>query len=344
MKVANHDSAHAMTRPDIQETVAFLSRPEAYSDASVRVETKQTHMSWVFLTEAHAWKLKKPVRNDYVDFSTPEARRKNCEEEVRLNRRLAADVYFGVVPLLIAEGRNLRLGGVGQPVDWLVHMRRLPSDRMLDHTIAHHSWTEDDARKVGVLLAGFYKRSGPIRMTETEYRNQLTNELVQTRNELSRREYGLPTDLLESVIDIQLRDIQRDTQPFDWGVRAGKIVEAHGDLRPEHICLEPQPVIIDCLESNRALRLLDPASELAFLDLECERLGAPRFSELVLRTYCDQTGDRPSDGLLRFYKSYHACIRAKIAVWHLRDHEADTFAKWIAKGTEYLRLVASEVH
>jgi len=116
-----------MNMPGIDEKVAFLSRPEAYPDRSARVETKQTHMSWVFLTENQAWKLKKPVCTEYLDFSTPEARRRDCHMEVRLNRRLASDVYNGVVPLTLRNGRDLQLGGPGTRIDWLVSMRRLRS-------------------------------------------------------------------------------------------------------------------------------------------------------------------------------------------------------------------------
>src|SRR5690348_10060399 len=121
-----------MKHPGIEQKVAFLSRPESYPGHVELVERKETHMSWIFLTEMHVWKLKKPVRTDYSDFSTVEARRHNASNEVRLNRRLTKDVYLGVVPLALASGGSLRLGGDGEAVDWLVVMRRLPANRMLD--------------------------------------------------------------------------------------------------------------------------------------------------------------------------------------------------------------------
>ncbi len=330
-----------MIPPDIREEVAFLSRPHTYPEGTTRVEVKETHMSWVFLTDTHAWKLKKPVRYDYLDFSTPSARRRNCEEEVRLNRRLAPDVYLGVVPLTIDSRRKLMLGGQGQPVDWLVHMRRLPSDRMLDQAIADHTWTDEDVHKVGVLLARFYKDSSPVSMSAPEYRRGLSTELRNTQNELTRSEYALPGDLANSVIALELRYLERHAKLFDERVRTGKIIEAHGDLRPEHICLEPEPVIIDCLEFNRSLRILDPASELIFLALECERLGAPRVGELLLKTYGIETGDWLPPELTAFYRSYHACVRARIAIWHLRDHDPDSVQKWTSKAIQYLQLASS---
>src|SRR5690606_10963578 len=106
-----------------------------YPERPRAVEAIETHFSWVFLTDTHAWKLKKPVRYDSLDFRTPALRRRDCEEEVRLNRRLAPHVYLGVVPLTVDEKGRLAIGGAGQEVDWLVHMLRPPHERMLDHLL-----------------------------------------------------------------------------------------------------------------------------------------------------------------------------------------------------------------
>lgn len=115
----------------INAKVAFLRSPDAYADSPPTVQVTETHMSWVFLAGQLAYKLKKPVRYEFLDFSTVEARRKNCEREVELNRRLAGDVYCGVVPLVINSDGRLQLEGQGNIVDWLVKMRRLPAHQML---------------------------------------------------------------------------------------------------------------------------------------------------------------------------------------------------------------------
>ena len=109
-----------MSLPGIAEKVEYLSRARAYPAPTSHVETKETHMAWVFLTDTHAYKLKKPVRYDFLDFSTIEARKRDCEEEVRLNRRLAPDVYLDTLPLTLDPQGALRLGGEGEAVDWLV--------------------------------------------------------------------------------------------------------------------------------------------------------------------------------------------------------------------------------
>jgi uncharacterized protein len=330
-----------MVFPDLRDKVAFLSRPGSYPEGTGRVVAKETHMSWVFLTDRQAWKLKKPVRYDYLDFSTPEARRRNCDDEVRLNQPLAPGVYLGVVPLMMDECSNLTIAGGGQPVDWLVRMRRLPSHRMLDQTIADHTWTEEDLRKVAIRLADFYAQLPEVRMRAEEYMTRLSTELHASQNELLRSEYTVPHDLVRSVVGAELRCLEQHANMFADRTRTGKIIEGHGDLRPEHICLESQPVIIDCLEFNRDFRILDAASELSFLALECERLGGPEVGTFLLKLYEIETGEQLPRLLIEFYKSYHACIRAKIAIWHLRDHDAADVVKWTDRAIQYLRLASS---
>jgi aminoglycoside phosphotransferase family enzyme len=324
----------------IEEEVAFLSRPEAYPDGLERLEIRQTHMSWVFLTDKYAWKLKKPMRTVYVDFSTPEARRHNCLREVRLNRRLAENVYLGVAPLTIDTHANLQLHGHGKVIDWLVHMRRLPSDRMLDNLIACREVSKQDVLRLASKLATFYKKAIPVSMTGSQYRKRLTADLESAQRELTRTAYGLTTNLAESVIRSQLEFLERNSNLVEARAREGWIVDAHGDLRPEHVCLETQPVIIDCLEFNRNLRILDAASELAFLALECERLGGPETGKRLLKAYSELADDWPSNALLEFYRAYHAVVRAKIAIWHLKDVAILDGAHWVAKAEQYLTIAA----
>jgi aminoglycoside phosphotransferase family enzyme len=297
-------------------------------------------MSWVFLTDIQAWKLKKPVRTEYLDFSTVEARRRNANTEIRLNRRLAHDVYLGVVRLCLEGKDTLRLGSNGVPVDWLVLMRRLPADRMLDYVIAHKTVSQPDLLKLASLLADFYTKRPPALTTNWHYRARLARDLEKAEAQLISAGAGITASLVHTAIQSALDFLRSNPEHFDRRVRAGKIIEAHGDLRPEHICLETRPVIIDCLEFNPTLRTLDAASELAFLALECERLGAPEIGQVILKHYREITDDHPSNELLGFYRTYHACIRAKIALSHLCDGDIERRPMWIAKARQYLAMAA----
>jgi aminoglycoside phosphotransferase family enzyme len=324
--------------PDITEKVAFLSQAAAYPDAPRAVERVETHMSWVFLTDRYAYKLKKPVRYDSLDFSSLELRRLDCEEEVRLNRRLARDVYLGTLALTLAPGGTLQLGGTGETLDWLVHMRRLPADRMLDEQIRRGEIEESSVRAAALWLAEFYARAGAAELAPASYRKRLEEGVQSDLHELCRPEFGLRAEQVARVAEAQLAFVERHGALFDRRVLEGRIVEGHGDLRPEHICLTPEPAIIDCLEFSRELRIVDPADELAFLALECERLGKPVVGRWFLETYTQVTGDDPPQVLMQFHRTYRALRRATIAAWHLQDPGVRDRQKWRERARCYVEL------
>src|SRR5262249_50458062 len=142
---------------DTAELIDHLSRPGAFGPGVSRVEVHQTHISVVFLREESAWKIKKPVRLDFLDYSTLERRRHFCEEEVRLNRRHAPDVYLGVVPVTRHDA-GLRVGGEGEVVEWAVHMRRLPSDATLLQRLRRGEVNEALIDRLAVRVAEFHRQ------------------------------------------------------------------------------------------------------------------------------------------------------------------------------------------
>ena len=210
----------------------------------------------------------------------------------------------------------------------------------MQKTRTQNTWSKEDAAKVGVLLGGFYSSAAPLPVTTEGYVSQLTDELRSSIEALAKHEQVLTGRLIESSINKAITFIEGHLTLFDARARSGKIIEGHGDLRPEHICLEEKPVIIDCLEFNRDLRIVDPASELMFLNLECERLGSVAAGELIFETYCERTGDDPPEDLLAFYRAYHAAVRAKVAIWHLQDRAVRDVDKWVARARLYLEMAA----
>lgn len=329
--------------PALEAKVAFLRQPASYPEPAYRVEALETHMSWVFLTDGHAYKLKKPVRNELLDFGSADARRHYCEEEVRLNRRLAADVYLGIVPLAIDACGHLHLGGDGEPIDWLTSMRRLPTQSMLDYLLRNGTATDEDIRRVAARLAGFYQGCAPVGIDADSYRDRFLQDIEHRQDHLSRPAYRLAVDDVFRICAAQRSFLQKRQELFDARVQAGRIVEGHGDLRPEHVCMAPQVSIIDCLEFSRELRIIDAADEVGFLAQECGRLGGANLGALLLRSYSENSGDWPDAALLGFYQSYRALLRASIAVRHLDEEKFRYSPEWRRRAQAYLRLAAAGI-
>jgi aminoglycoside phosphotransferase family enzyme len=322
-------------RARLAEVVAALRQPACYPEPVACVEAIETHMSWVFLVERYAYKLKKPIITPLLDFSTIGARRVACEEELRLNRRLAASVYLAVVPLVRTE-REWRLEGEGHALDWLVKMRRLPRERMLDACIERSTIRPVEVERLAHVLSAFYASAARVPITGAAYREQLSLDIAAKRATLLDPRYALPPAEIEALVAKLWASLERHGASLEG--RAASVVEAHGDLRPEHICLEAEPVAIDCLEFDRSLRLLDPLSELSFLALECRRLAAAWVGERLIERYEDESGVAAPRALRSFYASYHALVRAAVAIWHLDDVGLEHMDRFRARALEYLRL------
>jgi aminoglycoside phosphotransferase family enzyme len=337
------DQVPPMKSGDLSVKVDFLRQPNSYPHPVTHVEVMETHMSWVFLTDTIAYKLKKPVTYDFLDFSTVALRKHWCDEELRLNRRLAHDVYLDVTPLTETAGSGLRIGGSGQVVDWLVKMRRLPDHRMLNHAIIDGTFSERDIPPVASLLARFYRQATSVTLQPDDYRLGLKTIIEDNQRELIRYASEYLRPVIDSVTAAQLEFLTCHAEAFDRRVLGGHIVEGHGDLRPEHIYLGPPPRIIDCLEFNFDLRIVDPADELAALAMECERLGAVGVGDILFETYIRITKDNPPPSLFLFHKGLRACTRAKLAVWHLKDAVVKTPEKWLDQATSYLEIASMPV-
>lgn len=326
----------------IEDKVAHLRKPESYPEPVESVEAVETHMAWVFLTDRHAYKMKKPVRLDGMDFRTLTARRRVCRTEVVLNRRLAPDVYLGVRALHLGDGGTLHLetersSSADPVVEWLIKMRRLPEDRMLDTALERGTVTRQQLEQVGTVLGRFYRDAERVRLRAATYRRWLHEDVRRNQRMLLRVGHSLARRRIQTVADTLNAVLRQHPDPFDARVREGRSVDGHGDLRPEHVCLESPPVIIDCLEFSRDLRILDPVDELSFLALECERLGAAWAGETMVDAYRSVTHDAPPSRLRTFYECRNAYQRARLAVRHIETH--DTRAEpevWMRQAQDYL--------
>jgi uncharacterized protein len=331
------NGAVASSQPSLAEKLRFLSAPSAYRGDADSVEIVETHMSYVFLAGERAYKLKKPVIFPYLDFSTLKARELDCREELRLNRRLAPQTYLAVAPLCFAQGQ-FSIGGDGEIVDWLVLMRRLPRELMLDRLISQGEPGSGRFDAICETLGRFYFNATPSTISPQDYGERFLREQKTNRDILLRRSFALDHGRAPLLLERLDRCLEANLPLLRQRVTEGRVVDGHGDLRPEHICLCEPIVIFDCLEFNEELRQVDPFDELAFLGMECAQLGAVRLGPDLIRCISERLKQEPPWRLTALYAASRAMLRARLTLAHLLDETPREPAKWEPLASRYLDL------
>jgi len=326
---------------NLAEKIAFLSDPASYAGRTAHVAARETHMSWVFLTDRRVYKMKKPVRYPFLDFSTLDKRRFYCDEELRLNRRLAGQTYLSLVPLTRAVSGRLTLSGAGRVQEWLVEMKRLPQTRTLDAMICQGRVDEDDVRRIGELLADFYLACKPEIVHGTLYVEHFIKEQAINRSVLQLDELGV-RGIASAALDWADATLRQVRPELENRAKRGCVIEGHGDLRPEHVCLVEPPQIIDCLEFDRSMRLIDPFDEVNYLGMECEMLAAPWVRPLLLHVLKRRLSDPPSPALLAFFGAFRALLRARLCLVHLLEKPLRDAQKWRPLAIRYIAMAERE--
>lgn len=332
-------ATHGDGRPDLSAKLNYLQ-----SCVGEPVQTIETHMSWVVLGPERVLKLKKPVRYPFLDYSTLAAREANAREELRLNRRLAPAVYLGVLALLwdgqafsVAEAPALP--AAGRTVDWLVSMRRIPDDRMLDRMLDAGRAGPWDIDALAAVLGSFYSHAPHVEISAEEYLTRFRHERALDRAVLQHPGFDLPG----AAATLDRLDAALSAHETELGERASrhKLLEGHGDLRPEHVCLLDPPVVIDSLEFNAAMRQVDPFDELGFLGLECEMAGAPWVGPRLIAHCAKVLGDLPPAALLHLYVAQRALLRARLGLAHLLEPQPRQPGKWLPLARRYVTRAAT---
>lgn len=331
----------ATVEPTLDDKMQFLSRPDAYPHPVTEVTRRETHMSWIFLAGDRVYKLKKPVRFPYLDFSTLARRETACRAELRLNRRLAPKVYIKVASLL-ATPRGLSIGEDGKVVDWLIVMWRLDESQTLECTILDDRVEPWQLDRLATTLVNFYRRAARVFLRPEFHLNDWRESLLYNRRVLLDPRLGMPAGLVRQVDRVQRLFLARRSRLLARRVHRRCIVDGHGDLRPEHIFLGDPVKIIDCLEFNPHLRAVDPFDEIAFLSLECERLGAAWVGDYIKRRVTHGLRDGLSEELFLFYRCHRATLRARLAIAHLLEPNPRTPEKWPRLARSYLRMAAAD--
>jgi uncharacterized protein len=282
----------------------------------VPVDVRETHISWVLLTEQRAYKLKKPLVLPFLDYGTPERRREMCDAEVTLNRRLAPDVYLGVSGATRTP-HGVELGDADDPraVDYVVEMRRYEEAQTVASLLARGELREADIAAVGRQLAKFHalcpavRDAGPGAWRTEQRISRNLDELVgvaTVRGERAR--IRVLARFLGAFIDAH-------AETLDKRAAAGLVREGHGDLRAEHVVIPRdggEVTVVDCAEFDAGLRTHDVADDLAFLVMDLVALGGERFVAPLVDAYRAAGGDCGEDPLLAFFAVHRALVRAKV--------------------------------
>jgi len=332
---------------DPAELDRVLRLPAAYADVvpgATEVTRIETHLSRLYFVGARVYKVKREVDFGFVDFSTLAKRRQACDDEVRLNRRLAPATYLGVVPIVRGADGTIRVGGAGESgeagepgekgetLEYAVEMERLPAAGMLDARLARGEIDRDVVVRLVETLAAFHERAGrgadvDAFATPEAIERRLLQNLDEAAAACRRLDESMgattpsaPPRLLAALRGAFTRFVRERRDLLLRRVAERRVCEGHGDLHAGNLCVIARPsgappdvVAFDCIEFSRALRCLDVAADLAFLRMDLDRLGFPAFGTELARRYAERTRDPELATLLPLYESHLAVVRAKVA-------------------------------
>jgi aminoglycoside phosphotransferase family enzyme/predicted kinase len=300
-----------------------LQNPSIYDHPVQEFQILETHISWVLLTGPFAYKIKKPVSLGFVDFSTLEQRRYFCGEELRLNRRLAPDIYLNVVAIT-GTLEEPGFGGMTPAIEYAVKMKQFPQQNLLTHILHHGQLHAVHIDGLAKQIADFHAR---IQVAGPEIPFGFPDALAKPV--LANFQY-LPTEASTLLGEDRIAVLRHWTERehdnlyeiFLKRKSEGFVRECHGDLHLGNMALiDDRVVIFDCIEFNDAFRWIDVMSELAFTVMDLIDRGRPDFAYRLLNGYLEHTGDYEGLTVLRYYLTYRAMVRAKVTGIRLKQEK-----------------------
>lgn len=325
MSAPSHPALADDTPPlarDAEALVSSLLTAAAYPHAAGRPRLIETHLSWVFLAGEFAYKVRKPVVLDFVDFSSLAARRADCEEEWRLNHPLAPGLYLGVVPLTRDAGTGaIRVGGHGSAIDYAVRMRRFHQHDVLRAMALEHRLGPQQIDPLADLIADFHS-AAPIADASTDYGTAA--HVHRTLEDCATAVLTLSTDpqRAQAAVSLLRQHAERLVHAFDSRRRTGHIRECHGDLHLGNIVLiGTRPTPFDCLEFSAALRWIDTMYDTAFLFMDLLALELPDLAYRLVNRYLERSADYGGLAVLPFYAAMRALVRARVLLERARQLE-----------------------
>ncbi|HET9477572.1 MAG TPA: hypothetical protein VFP63_08805, partial [Dehalococcoidia bacterium] len=314
---------------DLPPLIRALLKPSAYAHPVDKIELRQTHISYVLLTGEHVYKIKKPVNFGFLDYSTLARRRYFCGREVAFNSPLCTGAYLGVVPIRVSGGR-FSIGGLGQTVEYAVHMRRLPEDRMMHHLLERGDVTRPMVEAIAGKLAAFHASArtgaGIARYGDWAIRYNTKENIVQWTPYIGRTLTAEQDRILRAYFEAFYA---RKAPVLQRRIDGRRIHRVHADLRSDSIVIgraKGRPgaddiCIFDCVEFSRRLSVLDVARDVGFLEMDLDYRGRQDLSRAFVTEYVKASGDGDLPEVVDFYASYSACVRGKVEAFLLDQPE-----------------------
>ena len=316
---------------DLARATAHPHDPDA-ARRGLRVEWVQTHLSHVFLTPTRVYKLRKAVSLGFVEFPTRALRNADCRNEVRLNRRLAPDVYLGIAPIVRRGGRfavgpfDPRAGRLDASREHVVVMRRLPAGCDALTLLSRGALGTTEIVAVAQRLARFHAAHGLGRPSPWSRAAWLARVQAPALDNLRLLEHDAgrlyPRALFERTRAAAVAFAAAHAADFEARRRAGRAVDGHGDVHLQHVWFEPdhaEPTLVDCIEFNPNLRRIDAAAEVAFLAMDLGYRGRQRLADRFLAAYAEAADDTDLFSVVDYFLSYRAAVRAKVAALAAAD-------------------------
>lgn len=301
-----------------------MADPDFYPHPVSGIIRRDTHISIVFLTGQWAYKLKKPLNLGFLDFKELADRRKFCEREVLLNRRLSKGIYKNIVTIFEKDKNTFSLTDGGIAVEYAVKMKQLPDEAQLGNLLTKNAVTASGLKRLGKKLAFFYLKSKQTAQIDRYGRRDMVifnseENFIQISPHV---EHLLDREKWQFICEVNRSFLYHHRALFERRIANGKIRDGHGDLRTDHIYFFDGIQIIDCIEFNDRFRYGDVAIDIAFLHMDMEQLGYPYESQMILKGYVEHAHDPDIYALIDFYAAYRAIVRLKIAC--IRHDEVKT--------------------
>lgn len=329
---------------DQSEVISFLASSRAHGGASV--ERIDTHTAVVFLVGARAYKLKRAVRFDYLDFSTLERRRQFCHAEVQLNRRTAPTLYTGVVPVTRRNDGALELGGTGSVIEWVIEMRRFAQEQLLDNLAAANQLEVDLMTALGTAIARFHS-TATTRRDQGGYQGMAWVVEGNVAGFVEFKNDGLDPVLSAHVSAETRSELDRRHRMLDQRRDDGLVRQCHGDLHLRNIVLiDGQPILFDGVEFNDRISCIDVMYDIAFVLMDLWHRRLHRHANVVLNRYQVDRADVGGLQLLPLFLSCRAAVRAKTSATaaelqvdsRRRRELVETAGDYLAMASSFLRL------